>query len=89
MIDKLAAIQERYHYLEEQLSDPDVLSDMKRYKKIGKEYKDLKPIIDAFLAYQVLHGNVQTAQEMLKENDAEMKEMAQMELNELFPKKKR
>jgi len=45
MIDKLEAIQDRYYYLEEQLSDPEVLADMKRYKKVGKEYKDLKPII--------------------------------------------
>lgn len=87
MIDKLEAIQDRYYYLEEQLADPEVLADMKRYKKIGKEYKDLKPIIDAFDTYKEILGNVETAQSMLKENDAEMKEMAQMELEELLPKK--
>ncbi len=87
MIDKLEAIQDRYYYLEEQLSDPEVIADMKRYKKIGKEYKDLKPIIDAFTSYKDILGNIDTAQEMLKENDAEMKEMAQMELDELVPKR--
>lgn len=87
MIEKLEAIQDRYYYLEEQLSDPEVLADMNRYKKIGKEYKDLKPIIDAFSTYKEILGNVETAQEMLKENDAEMKEMAQLELDELLPKK--
>ncbi len=87
MIDKLEAIQDRYYYLEEQLSDPEVISDMKRYKKIGKEYKDLKPIIDAFTNYKDILGNIETAQEMLKENDAEMKEMAQMELDELVPQR--
>ncbi|NET34656.1 MAG: peptide chain release factor 1 [Cyanothece sp. SIO1E1] len=87
MIDKLEAIQDRYYYLEEQLSDPEVISDMKRYKKIGKEYKDLKPIVDAFTNYKDILGNIETAQEMLKENDAEMKEMAQMELDELVPQR--
>ncbi|NRB50468.1 MAG: peptide chain release factor 1 [Saprospiraceae bacterium] len=87
MIDKLEAIQDRYYYLEEQLSDPEVIADMKRYKKIGKEYKDLKPIIDAFTFYKDILGNIETAQEMLKENDAEMKEMAQMELDELVPQR--
>lgn len=87
MIDKLEAIQDRYYYLEEQLSDPEVIADMKRYKKIGKEYKDLKPIIDAFTNYKDILGNIETAQEMLKENDAEMKEMAQMELDELVPQR--
>lgn len=87
MIDKLEAIQDRYYYLEEQLSDPEVISDMKRYKKIGKEYKDLRPIVDAFTNYKDILGNIETAQEMLKENDAEMKEMAQMELDELVPQR--
>lgn len=87
MIDKLEAIQDRYYYLEEQLADPEVIADMKRYKKIGKEYKDLKPIIDAFTTYKDILGNIETAQEMLKETDAEMKEMAQMELDELVPQR--
>ena len=87
MIDKLEAIQDRYYYLEEQLSDPTVLADMKRYKKVGKEYKDLKPIMEAFKAYKELDGNVKTAQDMLKEDDPEMKEMAQMELDDLLPQK--
>ena len=42
LIDKLEAIQERYHYLEEQLSDPEVVSDMKKFKKVSKEYKNLQ-----------------------------------------------
>ena len=87
MIDKLEAIQERYNYLEEQLSDPNVVSDMNRYKKINKEYKNLKEIVDSFLVYKDLLGNIDTAKEMLQEEDADMKEMASMELKELEPKK--
>ncbi len=87
MIDKLEAIQERYQYLEEQLSDPNVISDMDRYKKIGKEYKSKQELVEVYLEYRDLIGNIETAQEMLKEEDPEMKEMAKMELDGLLPKR--
>ncbi len=86
MLDKLEAIHERYVYLEEQLSDPTVTSDMNKYKKISKEYKDLKEFVDTYHAYKDLLGNIETSREMLKEEDAEMKEMAKLELDELLPK---
>ncbi len=85
MLDKLQAIQERHIYLEEQLSDPSVVSDMSRFKKVNKEYKDLQKIVDAYIAYKEVMGNLETARDMLKEDDPEMKEMAQMELDTLEP----
>lgn len=85
MLDKLAAIKEKYILLEERLSDPTVVQDMKRYTKLSKEYKNLKPLVDAHDTYAALLGNIETAEEMLKEDDPEMREMAQMELNELKP----
>jgi len=87
MLDKLAAIKDRYMYLEEQLADPSVMADMDRYAKVSKEYKDLKPLVQAHDDYEKLLGNIETAREMLKESDADMKEMAQAELDELLPRK--
>ncbi len=87
MIDKLQAIQDKYYYLEEQLSDPSVMSDMDRYKKVSKEYKDLKEIVETYQQYKDVLGNIETSQDMMKEDDAEMKEMAQLELDELMPQK--
>ncbi|MEO0338651.1 MAG: peptide chain release factor 1 [Bacteroidota bacterium] len=88
MLDKLQAIHERYVYLEEQLSDPSVMSDMDRYKKVSKEYKDLKPIVEVYFQYRDVVGNIETAQEMIQaSDDPDMKEMAQMELDELNPKR--
>lgn len=87
MLDKLEAIQDRYIYLEEQLSDPSVISDMDRFKKISKEYKDLEPIIEIFKAYKMLLGNYATAKEMAGSDDPEMREMAQMEIEELSERK--
>ncbi len=85
MLDKLEAIRDRYIYLEEQLSDPNVTSDMQRFKKVSKEYKDLKEVVDAYYAYKELLGNIATSKEMLNEDDPEMQEMARMELDELLP----
>jgi len=87
MLDKLDAIQDHYYYLEEQLADPEVISDMDKYKKVSKEYKNLKEVVAVYQNYKDLMGNIETSKEMLKEDDTEMKEMAQMELDDLLPQK--
>ncbi len=87
MIDKLEAIRDRYYYLEEQMADPEVISDMDRYMKISKEYKSLKEIVEVYQDYSKLLGNIETAEEMLKDKDPDMKEMAAMELEELRPRR--
>lgn len=84
MLDKLAAIYDRFRNLEEQLSDPSVITDMDRFQKVNKEYKKLEPVVEAYKNYKQLLGNISTAQEMLR--DPEMKEMAEMELEELKPR---
>lgn len=85
MLDKLEAISERFYYLEEQLSDPAVINDMTKFKKYHKEYKDLTQIIEAKKRYVGILSSIETAKEMLQEDDREMKDMAQEELEELNP----
>ena len=51
ILAKLEAIYDRYRYLEEKLSDPELASDMKSFTKVNKEYKDLKEIVEAYLKY--------------------------------------
>ncbi|MBR9921460.1 MAG: peptide chain release factor 1 [Bacteroidetes bacterium] len=87
LLDKLEAIYDRYKYLQEQMTDPEVISDMDRYTSISKEYKDLEEVVEAYLEYKNILDNIDTAKEMLKESDPEMQEMANMELEELEPKK--
>ena len=85
-LNKLEAIQDRYYYLEEQLSDPATMKDMNKFKKVSKEYKSLEVLMEVHQEYKELLGNVNTAKDLLKESDdAEMKEMAKMELDELEP----
>jgi len=87
MLDKIEAIKDRFHYLEEQLSDPETVSDMAKYKKTSKEYKNLQEIVETGDLYKNVVENIESTKEMLTGEDAEMKEMAKMELEELEPKK--
>ncbi len=83
MLDKLEAINDRYLHLQDQLSDPATMQDMDKFTKISKEYGSLKEIVEVYHEYAELLGNIDTAKEMLA--DPEMKEMAEMELDELKP----
>ena len=80
MLDKLEAIADRYQDLELQLTDPAVTSDMSRYTRISKEYKDLEPLVKAYIEYRDLLANIQTAKEYINGPDREMAEMAEEEL---------
>jgi len=87
MLDKLEAIRNNFLRLEEQLSDPEVVSDQGRYTKISKEYFKLKEIVDVYQQYTSVLENLDAAKALLKEKDEELREMAKLELQELDVKK--
>jgi len=87
MLDKLQAIKERYHYLLERLSDPEVSSNQKEFTKVSKEYKNIEGIVVKGDEYRNVLDNIENAKEMQKDPDPEMKEMAKMELDELLPQR--
>jgi peptide chain release factor 1 len=86
MLDKLEAIEQRHIQVGEQLTDPGVLADMKRFKQLNKEYKDLQKIVDKYHEYRLLLGNIDNCKQILAtEKDEDMREMAKAELDELEP----
>ena len=88
LLDKLAMIKLRFDDVAQQIIEPEVIADMKRYVKLNKEYKDLIPIVDAYKAYKTVCDNIDEFNEILEsEDDPEMKEMARIELDEALPKK--
>lgn len=88
MIDKLEGIYKRWLDIGEQMTDPDVMSDMKKFIKLNKDYKDLQPIVDAYKEYSNVLANLDSAKEVLKtEKDEEFREMAKQELAELTDKR--
>lgn len=89
MIDQLAAIFNRFKNLEEQLGDPEIISDMNKFTQVNKEYGKLKPIADTYLVYKDLLDNLQMSEEMRKDDDPEMREMAQLEFEELREQKEK
>lgn len=80
MFDKLDAIVDRFVHLEEQMADPSVVSDMDRYKKVSREYKEFKEIVETYKLYKQTIDNINSAKQMLSDPDPEMREMAEMEL---------
>ena len=86
MLDKANALREKFHYVEEQLSNPDIISDLPKYKKYNREYKDLKAILEVFDEYETLINNIAEAKELVNDPDPEMSEMAKDELEEWVPK---
>jgi peptide chain release factor 1 len=88
MLDKLEAIYKRWEEIGRQIADPEVMSDMKRYIKLSKDFKELQPIIDAYKEYKLVMDNITSTKEILsKEKDDEFREMAKLELDELIAKR--
>jgi peptide chain release factor 1 len=86
MLDKLEAIYQRSKQVEDMLSQPDILADMKRYTQMNREYKSLQPLVNKYFEYKNLIGNIENAKDILKnEKDADLRDMAKMELDELDP----
>ena len=84
MLEKLEAINIRFQELEQEMNNPDIMSDMKRFVKLNKDYKDLQPVIAAYKEYKDVLGNIANCKEILStEKDEEFREMAKLELSEL------
>lgn len=87
ILDKLEGVKRRFTEVGELLTSPDIMSDMKRYVKLNKEYKELQPVIEAYDKYRLAMGNLKSAKELLAvEKDEEMREMAKTEIEELSDK---
>lgn len=86
ILEKLEGVIEKYATISAEITDPDVMSDMKRYIQLNREYKELGPIVEAAQKYRNAVSNLQAAKDMFsKEKDDDLKEMARGEIEELEP----
>ena len=85
MLDKLEDINKRFIEVSKLIVDPEIISDMKQYIQLNKEYKDLEPIIEVYKTYKNILSNIESSKEMLK--DDEMKDMAKQEIEDLSNEK--
>ena len=87
LLEKVLSLQDKYKKLEEQLSDPSVIADMKKFVQLNKDYKELQPIIAAGLEYKKLVDELAQAKDILiNEKDEDLKDMAREEIAEIEPR---
>ncbi len=83
MLEKLRIIKQRFDEVSDQIIQPDIIADQKRYIQLNKEYKDLSVLVEKMNHYQTVLSNIEEAEAMIKqESDPEMLEMARLELEQ-------
>ncbi|HKL71183.1 MAG TPA: peptide chain release factor 1 [Marinilabiliaceae bacterium] len=87
LLIKLEAIRLRFEEIGQQITDPEVISNTKKYIKLNKEYRDLEDLVEVSKEYKNLIENIESTKSLLKEeSDEEMREMAREELDEMEDK---
>lgn len=83
MFDKLEALEERFAYLSEKISDPEIIADQDTWRKMCKDHSDLTPIINKYREYKTAKQTIADDKEMLEAGqDKEFEEMIKLELAE-------
>lgn len=89
MLDKLEALEERFKFLDEKISDPEIIADRVVWSKYCKEHADLSPIIDKYLELKTANQTIEDDKEMLNEaQDKEFEKMIKSEMSEAQQKAK-
>lgn len=85
MKEKLEAILERVDFIQEQLNDPNLINDIKKFKDINRENKQLAPIAEAARKYIKMTNDLEASRELVAapDTDPELKELAYEEVNDL------
>jgi len=80
--DKLVNISERHEEIAGLLSTPDIINDQNKFRSLSKEYAQLEDVVKIFHQYQGFEQEMNSAKEMLEEDDAEMRAMAEEEIRD-------
>ncbi len=88
MLQELEEIKEKYHQLTLSLSDPALISDPQKIKKIAKDRSDLEPLVKKYNEYQKINEDIKQSEEILADSgsDDDLKRLAEAELKELKKK---
>ena len=84
LLEKVMDLKDKYEELQRQLSDPEVISDMKKYVQLNKEFKELDPIIKTGMEYSKMLEEYESAKAILaEEKDEELRDMAKEEVADI------
>lgn len=87
MIEKVEKIAQRFDEIQHQLQNPNITSDQNKYRSLMKEFGELEPVVQAFRALKQTLKEIQDNQEILKDTDPELRELAKEDLKALTVKK--
>ncbi|MDH5735132.1 MAG: peptide chain release factor 1, partial [Gammaproteobacteria bacterium] len=76
ILNKLENLHERYQEVGMLLGDPSIISNQNKFRELSKEYSQLEPVSKTFTSYRNAENDLQTAAEMLKDSDPDLREMA-------------
>ena len=84
MLEKLSEVEKHYEEISEKLFDPDIVSDIEKYKSLMKKQKNLSPIVEKYREYKKAESDFEEAKQMLDDGglDKEMREMVLSEIEE-------
>ena len=83
MFDRIEELVDKLDTINNQLTDPDVVTDQNRFRKLMKEQSDLVPIVDKYKEYKEAKTTIEDSLEILEEeSDEELREMAKEEMND-------
>ena len=80
MKDRLEVICERYNQITEMLSDPNIVSDIKKLTELSKEQRGLEAVVNKYNELKQLERDIEDLKEMSKDSDPDLREMAELEL---------
>jgi peptide chain release factor 1 len=83
MFDKLQTIETRYDELMALVSDASVQADQNQYRTHSKALAEIQPIVDKFREYKTVETEISQARELAEGGDADMRELAEQELESL------
>ena len=89
MFEKLDGVEARYQELEALLSNPEIVRDQSAYQKYVREHADIGKIVDVYRDYRRTLSGIEDSQELLKDGDPEIKELAREELEKLWQRQER
>ena len=84
LLDKLKVLHTRWLEIGEQITQPEIIADMKRFVKLNKDYKDLQEIVEVYKEYEKVLNDIKNTKDILiNEKDDDFRAMAREEMNHL------
>ena len=83
IVRRLESLSKRYKELEEELSKPEVIRDLKKYRELSREHKELSEIYETYLEYKKTLKEIEDTKDLLRSQDREIRDLAREELEKL------